>query len=322
MNAPSVAATREGRLGLALGVVAFGFWGLFPLYFKALDTVPPLELLGHRVVWSVPLLALLVHYRRLWPQVGAAARDRRALRVLLLTTILIAVNWLLFIWAVVNDQVLQASLGYFVNPLVSVFLGVALLGERLTRAGVASVTLAGLGVAYMTVVGGELPVVALVLAFSFGLYGLLRKTAAVGAGAGLLVETVLLAPAALGYLVWASWHGTLRFGSGGAAQTLLLSMAGVVTILPLLCFTGAARRLPLSTVGLLQYLAPTGNFLLAVLVFGEPFDRHRLAAFGCIWAALALFTAEQVLRARRVRARVVSGPAVRDREVGGGATRE
>lgn len=315
MSAPSVAATREGRLGLALGLAAFGFWGLFPLYFKALDTVPPLELLGQRIVWSVPLLALLVHHRRWWPQVGAAVRDRRVLRVLLATTVLIAVNWLLFIWAVVNDQILQASLGYFINPLVSVFLGVALLNERLTRAGVVSVALAGLGVGYLTVVGGQLPVVALVLAFSFGLYGLLRKTAAVGAGPGLLVETVLLAPAAIAYLAWAWGHGTLRFGHGGTTQTLLLSLAGAVTILPLLCFTGAARRLPLSTVGLLQYLAPTGNFLLAVLAFREPFDRHRLAAFALIWAALALFTAEQVLRARR---RVVPGGGVLDRHNAGG----
>jgi len=307
MNAPGSAAvsTREGRVGLALGVIAFGFWGLFPLYFKALVTVPPLELLGHRIVWSVPLLALLVHGRRSWPEVAAAVRDVRVLRVLLATTILIAVNWLLFIWAVVNDHVLQASLGYFVNPLVSVSLGVALLGERLTRVGIVSVTLAGAGVVYLTVIGGELPVVALVLAFSFGMYGLLRKTAAVGAGPGLLVETVLLAPAALGYLVWAWATGTLHFGAGGTVQTVLLCLAGVVTVLPLLCFTAAARRLPLSTVGLLQYLSPTGNFLLAVLAFGEPFDRHRLAAFAFIWAALALFTAEQVVRARRLRARAV-----------------
>jgi len=199
-----------------------------------------------------------------------------------------------------NDRVLQASLGYFINPLVNVALGVVFLREHLSRAAMVAVVLASVGVGYLAVLGGEVPWVALTLAATFGVYGLLRKTVAVGAVAGLAIETMLLAPVAVAYLAWLQRAGELRFGSGDLSLDVLLMLAGVVTTVPLLCFTQAARLLPLSTLGFLQYLAPTMHFTLAVLAYGEPFHGHDLVTFGCIWAALAIFTVDRIRRTPRV----------------------
>ncbi len=281
------------------GLMAYGMWGLVPIYFKAVAAVPPLEVLAHRIVWSVVILcAVLVAQRRLGAALAALA-DPRTRRVLALTTVLIAVNWFIFIWAVANDRVLEASLGYFVNPLVNVLLGLVFLRERLSRPAVAAVVLAVVGVAIQTGVTGRLPLVSLVLAASFGFYGLLRKTATAGAVVGLTVETVLLLPAALVWLAWQASRSGMHFLAGDLSLDLLLVAAGVVTALPLLAFTGAARRLRLSTLGFLQYLAPTGQFLLAVLAYGEPFDRGRLLGFAFIWIALVVFSADRLRRARR-----------------------
>ena len=301
-------ASKRTRLGLAYGVAAFGFWGLAPIYFKAVATVPAMEVLAHRIVWSAVVLGVVLTAKRRWSEVVAAVTDRRTLGVLAVTAVLIAVNWYLFIWAVANDRVLQASLGYFINPLVNVFLGVMFLKERLSRAGKIAVALAAVAVAWLTVWGGELPWVSLVLAFSFGIYGLLRKQAPVKPVPGLTVETALMLPAAVAFLALEVSRGGMYFGTGSMRLDLLLVAAGLVTAVPLLWFTAAARLLPLSTLGFVQYLAPSLHFLLAVVVYGEALTPQRLIAFGFIWCALAIFTVDQ-LRGRGQR--VPSRPEVR-----------
>jgi chloramphenicol-sensitive protein RarD len=288
----------EHRRGLLYGVAAYGMWGLIPIYFKAVSSVPALEVLAHRVVWSAAMLLLFVIVRGRAQEAGGVLRDRRTLVTLLLSTALIATNWFLFIWAVAHDRILEASLGYFINPLVNVLLGTVFLGERLSPSARVAVVLAAVGVAIQVVIVGAPPWIALTLAFSFGLYGLLRKTARVGSVIGLTIETSLLAPIAVGFLVWVERSGALSFGSHDLRTDVLLLLAGAVTALPLLFFTGAARRLPLATLGFLQYLAPTGQFLLAVLAYGEPLTAAHLATFGCIWTALAVFTRDQLRVAR------------------------
>lgn len=292
----------EARVGVLYATAAYGLWGVFPVYFKLVATVPALEVLAHRIIWSlVFLLGLLLARHRLRGALSVL-RDRRTLITLGLTTLLIATNWLLFIWAVTHDLVLQASLGYFINPLVSVLLGFLFLRERLRRWQTAAVVLAGLGVGCMTLLAGQFPGLALYLAVSFGLYGLLRKVARVESLVGLAVETGLLTPLALGFLVTQMIRGQAVFGAGSTELSLLLMLAGVITATPLLAFTAAARRLRLATLGFLQYLAPTGHFLLAVLAFGEPFTRAHLATFACIWAALAIYSIDTLKGARRTPA--------------------
>jgi len=287
------AVTSTSRKGLVFGLTAHSMWGLFPLYFKAVEAVPALEVLVHRIVWSLVLLLPLVLIQRQWPEVRRVLRDRRTLGVLLLTTCLIAINWYLFIVAVETGRVIQASLGYFINPLVNIVLGMVFLRERLSRPAAIAVVLAVIGVAAQTIMIGSLPVIALVLAFSFGFYGLLRKTARVGSVVGLTIETAILTPIGLGYLMWAHRAGRLSFASGDLSLDLLLIVAGAITAAPLLLFTAAARLLPLSTMGFLQYVAPSGHFLLAVFAFGEPFTTAHLVTFACIWTALAIFTRDQ-----------------------------
>jgi len=287
------------RRGVTYGVAAYGMWGLIPIYFKALAGVPALEVLAHRIVWSVVLLVPLVLVRGQWPELRRAISGRKTRATLILTTVLIAVNWYLFIWAVEHHRVLEASLGYFINPLINVVLGMVFLGEKLSRPAAAAVVLAVIGVSVQVVMVGQLPWIALALAFSFGLYGLLRKTAAVGAVVGLAVETSMLMLPAAAYLVWARRTGGLYLGSGDLPTDVLLVMAGAVTAAPLLCFTSAARLLPLTTLGFLQYLAPSGQFLLAVLAYGEVLNPGRIITFICIWLALGIFTADQFRRRKK-----------------------
>lgn len=275
---------------MVLGIAAFGLWGLIPLYFKAVASVPPLEVLAHRVLWSIVVLGLVVGWRRQWREVSSALTTWRVLRVLLVSTVLIATNWFVFIWAVINHRILEASLGYFINPLVSVMLGMVFLGERLRRLSWLAIAIAVVGVILQVAIAGSVPMVALILASSFGLYGLLRKTASVNASVGLLVEILLLGPIALAYLVAHNQQGNLVFGSGSTEVDLLLVAGGLVTAIPMMCFNSAARILPLSTLGFLQYIAPSGQFLLAVLVFGESMTLARTVSFVCIWCALALFS--------------------------------
>jgi len=290
---------EDFRKGVAYGVAAYGMWGLFPIYFKALSGIPALEVLAHRIVWSVVLLVPLVLVRGQWTELRRVISSKKTLATLILTTVLIAVNWYLFIWAIAHDRVLEASLGYFINPLINVMLGMIFLGEKLSRPAAVAVVLAGLGVSVQVVMVGELPWIALTLAFSFGLYGLLRKTAAVGAVVGLAVETSILMLPAAGYLAWARRTGGLYLGSGDLSTDVLLVLAGAVTAAPLLCFTSAARLLPLTTLGFLQYLAPSGHFLLAVLAYGEVLNPGRIITFVCIWLALAIFTTDQIRRSKK-----------------------
>lgn len=280
------------RAGLAYAVAAYGLWGGMPLYFRAIARVPPVELLVHRIVWSVAFLAALLTLLRGWPAVVACWRDRRTLRLLACSTVLIATNWFLFIYGVATGQVVQNSLGYFINPLLNIVLGVVLFHERLRAAQWLGLGLATGGLVYLMAAQGEVPWIALLLAASFAAYGVIRKVAPVDALAGLMVETTFLLPVGLLFLgVWAA-RGELSLAVHGWHIDALLYASGAVTAVPLLCFGAAARRLPLSTLGFVQYLAPTLQFLLAVLHLGEPFRPAQQVSFGLIWLALAVVTVD------------------------------
>lgn len=282
----------ETRIGVLYGISAFLFWGLAVIYFKALAQVPPLEILAHRILWSVPLLLGWLATRGRLGELRSALRDRRNVVILLVTTVLIASNWLLFIIAVASGRVTQTSLGYYINPLLNVLLGVVFLGERLRRLQVAGVLLAAVGVTYLALSLGTFPWISLVLAGTFGLYGLLRKTVPVDGPVGLTIETTLLLPIAIVFLLVQTGRGEGTFLQGSRTTDVLLVLAGLVTTLPLLWFTNGVRRLRLATMGFLQYLSPTLQLLLAVLAYGEPFTRTHLVTFSCIWGALALYSAD------------------------------
>lgn len=294
-------AAHAQRIGVALGLCAYLIWGLLPAYMKLLANVPAVQILAHRVLWSLLLLGGAATLARRWSGVARALMDWRVLRLLCLSAVLIACNWLVYIWAVLNGQVLAASLGYFINPLVNVALGVLVLGERLGRLQAVAVALASVGVAAMAAAGGVGIAIALTLALTFGCYGLVRKIAPVDAFGGLLIETALLAPLAAGWLAWLGSAGA--FGAD-RAQDALLALSGVVTAVPLLLFAAAAKRMRYATLGLLQYISPTLGFLQAVLLFGEPLRPVHLFTFGCIWAGLALYAFDSL---RRAAATPVSG---------------
>ncbi|MDQ2694983.1 MAG: EamA family transporter RarD [Pseudomonadota bacterium] len=301
-NVPSPRPTRsEPLLGAFYALLAYLTWGLMPIYWKAVSEVPPLEMVAHRVVWSVLVLAVLLSVFRRWPEFLATLRDRRRMLLLAGTAVLITGNWLGFIWAVQHDRVMEASLGYYINPLLNVVLGVAVLGERLRPWQTVAVAVAALGVLNMILQLGVVPWIALGLALTFGVYGLLRKTAPVDGLVGLAVETLLLAPLALGFLIHAGWQGTGRFLASGWQTDLLIIQAGLITALPLLWFANAARRLRYSTLGFIQYLAPSVQLWLAVAVYQEPFTLTHLLTFGCIWLALVVYTADASLALRRHR---------------------
>jgi chloramphenicol-sensitive protein RarD len=288
----------ERARGLLLALAAYLAWGLLPLYFKSIRDVPPLEILSHRIVWSLALLAALL------AATGGARAFRAAFRrdllpVLAMTTALISTNWGVYIWAVNSGHIVEASLGYFLNPLVNVLLGVLFLREGLSRGQRISVVLAAAGVLVLVVRTGTFPWLALVLATSFGLYGLVRKRARLDALGGLFAETALLAPLALAFLLSRASAGTGAFGTA-LRPTLLLAAAGVITALPLVWFTQAVHRLRLSTMGLVQYVAPTGQFLLGVLVYREPFRAAHAVAFALIWGSLAVYTWDAIARVRAI----------------------
>jgi chloramphenicol-sensitive protein RarD len=278
----------QARAGMILGLTAYAVWGVLPLYFKALAAVGPVEIVAHRIVWSLVFLTLLAVLFRRWGAIGAAIAVPRLALTLLLTATLIGVNWTVYIYAVATGHVLEGSLGYYLNPLVNVLLGVAFLGERLNRVQVAAVALAGVGVAILAFGAGSALWISLTLAASFASYGFVRKVAPVDAFEGLYVETLFLAPAALAWIGWLAAHGQSSFHVTPRTD-LLLVLGGAVTAIPLLLFTAAAKRLPLSTLGFLQYVAPSLQFLMAVAVFGEPLTGSHLFCFGLIWTALALF---------------------------------
>lgn len=289
------------RGGLAAGLAAYFCWGLIPLYFKAVAHVGPVEVLAHRIVWSCVFLGLVVAAMRRTTHLAHALRNRSVRRTLCATTLLIGVNWFVYIYSVVTGQVLQSSLGYFITPLANVLLGIVVLGERLRRLQGISVAIAALGVAILIVARGELPWIALALAASFSTYALLRKTVAIDGLLGLWTETALLLPPSLAAIALHAVFGATRFGDD--LETAFLLMAGgLVTSVPLLLFTFAARRLSLSTLGVLQYLSPSIQFALAATLFGERVSPADLACFGCIWAALAIYTADALRRRPRLRA--------------------
>ena len=292
-------ARREFRLGITCALGAYGLWGVFPVYFKWLESVPAFEVLLHRVVWSVVFLLVLVTMGRRWGAVLEVFRNKRVVAMLCLSSLMIAGNWLVFIWAVANGRILETSLGYFLNPLISIFMGMMFLSERLRRGQWLALGLAGIGVLMQVMLFGSLPWVALSLALTFGFYGLLRKQVPVDAILGLFVETLLLLPFALMGMVWFAQAGTLHFGNQEWHLDVLLALCGVVTSVPLLLFAGGARRLPLMMMGFLQYLGPTISFSLAVLVYGEQMDEGRLMTFVIIWAALVVFTMEGLQQRRK-----------------------
>ncbi len=278
----------EHRKGLAAGVLAYTLWAGVPVYWKLFAGVDAIELLAHRALWGLVAFAVLVALVGQLAALGRTLRDLRVVGVMLLSGALLAVNSGIFMWATIRGHLLDASLGYFINPLFSVALGTLFLHERLSRLQWIALAFAAAGVAILTWRAGGVPWVALILAFTFGAYGLVRKVAKVDALVGSTVETLLMVPVSAGYLWWISDRGAL--GHADLATHLLLVGTGVVTAVPLVLFTVAARRLPLSTVGFLQYLAPTGQFLLAVIAFGEPVSLDRLLAFVVIWTGLAIFS--------------------------------
>jgi chloramphenicol-sensitive protein RarD len=299
MNASTVptAGNREIRRGFLLGITAYGLWGVLPIYFKAIAGVAAVDIVAHRVLWSLPFLAVLLFFTRGWAEVAQAIRRRRTLLLLLGTSVLIAINWLLYVYAVTSGQILAGSLGYYLNPLVNVLLGRFVLKERLSWLQWAAIAIAAMGI--LALVGGALDQlwISLTLAITFATYGLLRKIALVDAVAGLTIETGVLVPLAIGWLAWRLASGAPSLGSD-SSETSLLLLAGIVSTIPLLLFTAAARRLPYSTLGMLQFIAPTLQFLLAVWLYGEPFGRAHAVAFGAIWTALALYTLALIRDAR------------------------
>lgn len=301
MQAPAASTTSLDRRGLGFGLGAYLIWGFLPLYFLLLAGVTAGEIVADRVVWSLVLLIGILAVAGRFGKLLAVLRNPRTLGLLTISAALISVNWLIYIWAVQNGHVLAASLGYFLNPLVNVLLGVVVLGERLKRMQMAAVALAAAGVAVLASGAGTGLWISLSLAFSFGLYGLVRKVAPVESLEGLTVETALLTPFALAYMAWLASNDALIFGDA-PGLTALLVLAGAVTAVPLLLFAGAARRLPYSTLGLLQYLAPTLQFLLAITVFGESMTTAHIVCFALIWSGLALYVLSSVRKPRPVPA--------------------
>lgn len=290
---------KESRTGIVLGISAYLCWGFFPLYWPLLEPAGSIEILAHRVVWSLAFVALLLTATSKWASFRRIWSDRRLLVILGVASVAVAINWGVFIYGVTHDHVIETSLGYFINPLVTVLLGVFVLGERLRPIQWTAVGIGFVAVAILTFDYGRLPIIALALAFSFGTYGFLKKKANLGAVEGLTMETALLAPIALIYLVGLQFQGSLTFGHDGLPNALLLACTGVVTAIPLLLFGGAATRLSLTTIGLLQYFGPIVQFILGLTVFHEEMTSARWVGFILVWLALVIFTADAVANRRR-----------------------
>jgi chloramphenicol-sensitive protein RarD len=284
--------------GLAATIGAFVIWGLFPLYWHQLRDVPALEIMSHRIVWCGLLVTGYLLIRHGWRWLPDALAKPRVPLMLACSALLISVNWILYIWAVNNGHVVESSLGYFINPLVNVLLGVIVLRERLNPAQWSAVALAAFGVAWLTWQSGALPWIALVLAVSFGTYGLIRKIAHVESVPGLGIESAYLFLPALGYLLWLSSHGVAHFARGNLTEDLLLAIGGAVTALPLIWFAYGARQIPYSLVGIIQYVAPTLQFVTGVFMFHEPFTAMQAVGFCCIWSALAIYGGDGLWRSR------------------------
>jgi chloramphenicol-sensitive protein RarD len=289
------------RKGIWLGIGAYLAWGVFPIYWKWLHTVPALQLIGHRIIWSFFLLAIFISFTRQWRVFQAAAIHKRVLLIYLVSGILLTINWLTYVWAVNAGYIVETSLGYFINPLLSVLFGVIFLHERLRPWQVVPIGLAAVGVTYVAFSYGVFPWIALTLAVSFGLYGLVKKTAPLGSIYGLTLETGWVLFPALGFLFYIDRVGQGAFLHTTLSQNLLMAGAGVVTTVPLLMFASAVQRIPLSMVGVLQYITPTMQFLLGVFLYREPFNRDLLIGFSIVWAALILFWGEGMWTNRKSR---------------------
>jgi chloramphenicol-sensitive protein RarD len=292
----------ESRRGVLYGIAAYSMWGLFPLYWPLLKPSSALEILAHRMAWSLVAVVAILAVRRHWSWVREIARTPRKLGLLALAALIITVNWGVYIYAVNTGHVVESALGYFINPLVSVLFGVFLLKERLRPLQWAAVGLGAVAVVVLTVDYGRLPWIAMVLAASFGTYGLVKKIAQVGAAESMAVETLVLLLPALGYLGYLAQQGTGTFASAGAGHALLLAGAGVITAVPLICFSAAAIRVPLTTIGLLQYIAPVLQFLCGVFVAHEVMPPSRWAGFAIVWLALSVFTYDTLRTARAAQA--------------------
>ena len=287
--------------GVLSGVGAYLIWGFFPIYLKALQVVPALQIMLHRVVWAFVFVLLLILIRRRWAGIRVSLRNPRVIMTYTLTAFLLAVNWLVYIYGINSGQVVETSLGYFINPLLSVALGVVFLRERLRPMQWLPVGLASLGVLYLTLQYGALPWIALALAFSFGMYGLIKKIAPLGAMDSLFVETGIIFLPALLFLLFSNNQGAGAFGHQGWQISILLAFSGVVTAVPLLLFGRAARSIPLSLLGILQYIAPTVQFLLGIYLYQEAFTATRLVGFAIIWIALLIFSIEGYFNHRKRR---------------------
>jgi chloramphenicol-sensitive protein RarD len=279
---------NPGRSGLIAGIIAYLLWGFFPIYFKITGEVPPLEILSHRVVWAIPFTAIIILLRKQWPQVRQAITNKTTLGALILSALFIAFNWGLYIWAVQENQILQASLGYYINPLMFVLVGVVSFGEKLSSLQLIAVALASIGVIILTIFGGQFPWIALSLALSFTAYGVIRKRTEIGSLPGLFIETCVLFLPSLAYLFWLQAQGNLQFTNANPDMVALLILAGPLTVLPLVAFAFAARRLRLSTLGFLQFIGPSLQFIIAI-IYGEKLTLGVLLCFGFIWTAAAVF---------------------------------
>ena len=296
----------NAKKGVLLAIGAYTMWGIAPIYFKTITFVPALEILSHRVIWSFFFLAIIIHFSHQWRNVVSIFQSKSKMLYLIATALLIGANWLIFIWAINANHMLDASLGYYINPLINVVFGMLFLGERLRKLQWFAVALAAIGVAIQIVVFGSVPVVAFALAISFAFYGLLRKKVSVNGQTGLFIETLVLVPAALIYLAWFADSATSSMANNELNLNLLLISAGIVTTLPLLCFTGAATKLKLSTLGFFQYIGPSLMFLLAVLIYGEAFSTDKAITFTFIWGALVVFSYDGLTQGRKRSATIVA----------------
>lgn len=283
--------------GLAFAISAYVLWGFLPLYLKALSHMSPVEIVSHRIIWSVPLAGALLLVLRRTKELRAALTDRRSLMMAALTAVLISVNWAIYVWAISTDQALDAALGYYINPLFSVFLGAVLLREKLNGTQIAAIGLAALAVIVLTVENGSLPLVSVSLTFTWGIYAFFKKSLPIGPNQGFLLEVLILTPPALGYLIYLTSTGQSHFALG-LSDTMLLLGCGIVTAVPLILYANGAKLLRLSTIGILQYIAPTLIAAMAVFVFDEPIGRGRMIAFPLIWASLALYSWTLLRQAR------------------------
>mgnify|MGYP002715723230 FL=1 len=301
----SLSQPADSPRGLILAIATYVMWGFLPLFMKELAHVPPSEVIAHRVLWSLPIALGVLIWQRRSAEVMAALRRPHLLVMALVTAALISVNWMIYVWAVGNNHALDAALGYYINPLFSILMGATLLRERLNRAQMVAIALASLAVVVLTVQLGRLPLVAIGLMLTWGFYAFCKKSLPLGPTQGFTLEVLLLTPFALAYVLWLGASGQSHFASGSLADTLLLIACGPVTAVPLICYATAAKQLRLSTIGILQYIAPTMIFLTAVLIFDEPFGAAQMIAFPMIWAALVIYTLS-MLRSAGARRRAMS----------------